>query len=117
MMNDLTLTDYQVAANETAIYPSAGEAKEEGINYTLLGLVGEAGELANKFKKVLRDNGGKISDEVRNDMAAELGDVLWYVANLADELDWSLELIAKRNLAKLKSRAERGVISGSGDNR
>ncbi len=116
-MNDLSMTDYQMAASETAIYPGSGKGVEDAINYTTLGLVGEAGELANKFKKVLRDRGGLADDDARSDMAAELGDVLWYVANLANELGFSLEEIAKSNLRKLKSRQARGVLSGSGDNR
>lgn len=117
MMNDLTLTDYQIAAVETGIYPGHGESTTEAINYTVLGLVGEAGEIANSFKKSLRDENGIVTAEKTASLAAELGDVLWYVANLADELGYSLELIAKQNLQKLKSRAARGVLNGSGDNR
>lgn len=116
-MNDLTLTDYQMTAATTALYPGAGEADVPGINYTLLGLVGEAGEVANKFKKVLRDDNGVISQDKREAMAAELGDVLWYLANLSSELGYPLEVLAQQNLQKLKSRQARGVIAGSGDNR
>jgi NTP pyrophosphatase (non-canonical NTP hydrolase) len=114
---DLTLSDYQLTANETAIYPGSGEATTEAIGYTVLGLVGEAGEIANSFKKAIRDENGIVTAEKAADLAAELGDVLWYAANLASELGYPLELIAKKNLQKLKSRQARGVIAGSGDNR
>jgi NTP pyrophosphatase (non-canonical NTP hydrolase) len=114
---DLTLSDYQLTANETAIYPDSGEATTAAIGYTVLGLVGEAGEIANSFKKAIRDENGIVTAEKAADLAAELGDVLWYAANLASELGYPLELIAKKNLQKLKSRQARGVIAGSGDNR
>ncbi|AXH67269.1 MazG-like nucleotide pyrophosphohydrolase [Streptomyces phage Wofford] len=116
-MNDLSMTDYQMAAAETGIYPGHGEATTEAIGYTVLGLVGEAGEIANGFKKSIRDENGVVTAEKAQALAAELGDVLWYVANLANELGYPLELIAKQNLQKLKSRQARGVIQGSGDNR
>jgi NTP pyrophosphatase (non-canonical NTP hydrolase) len=82
-----------------------------------LGLVGEAGEVADKLKKVIRDHGGVLTDPVRDAVAKELGDVLWYLSVLAYELDYDLNTIAQDNLDKLASRQERGVISGSGDNR
>jgi NTP pyrophosphatase (non-canonical NTP hydrolase) len=82
-----------------------------------LGLVGEAGEVADKLKKVIRDHGGVLTDPVRDAVAKELGDVLWYLSVLAYELDYDLNTIAQGNLDKLASRQERGVISGSGDNR
>ncbi|QAY08745.1 MazG-like nucleotide pyrophosphohydrolase [Streptomyces phage BoomerJR] len=116
-MNDLSMTDYQQTAAETAIYKGAGEATTEAINYTILGLAGEAGELCNSFKKALRDDNGVVTAERAENLAKELGDVFWYVANLANELGYPLELIAKQNLQKLKSRQARGVLSGSGDNR
>jgi NTP pyrophosphatase (non-canonical NTP hydrolase) len=73
--------------------------------------------VAEHAKKAIRDDGGRVSDERRAAMAAELGDVLWYVAQLASELELELEQIAQANLAKLLSRQQRGVLSGSGDNR
>jgi NTP pyrophosphatase (non-canonical NTP hydrolase) len=115
--NDLSINDYQLTANETAIYPDNGEASTAAINYCVLGLVGEAGEIANGFKKAIRDENGIVTGEKAKALAAELGDVLWYAANLASELGYPLELIAKQNLQKLKSRQARGVIAGSGDNR
>lgn len=105
--------DYQDRALETAIYPDRGA----NFVYPALGLVGEAGEVADKLKKVIRDNGGVLTDPVRDAVAAELGDVMWYVAVLASELDYNLDEIMAKNLSKLASRAQRGVIQGSGDNR
>jgi hypothetical protein len=104
---------YQNRARETAIYPNMGSE----FTYPALGLVGEAGEIANKLKKVIRDKSGVLSDEVRESVSDELGDVLWYVAQLATEMGTDLDTIAQRNIDKLSSRKERGVIAGSGDNR
>lgn len=99
-------SQYQSKANETAIFP-----KEVALSYVTLGLVGEAGEIANKVKKVIRD--GRSTDGI----ADELGDVLWYLAVLAETLGEDLGQIADKNLQKLASRKERGVLGGSGDNR
>ena len=85
--------------------------------HLVLGLVGESGEVAEKFKKWIRDLDSDESRIDRADIAKELGDVLWYVAVLADYLDLSLDDIAKANLAKLASRRDRGLLGGSGDNR
>jgi NTP pyrophosphatase (non-canonical NTP hydrolase) len=109
----MLLNEYQEAALDTAVYPNQGA----NFAYPALGLAGEAGEVADKLKKVLRDNGGVLTDSVRDAVAKELGDVLWYVSVLAHEMDYSLEEIAQTNLDKLASRQERGVITGSGDNR
>ena len=104
---------YQLRSRETARYPDVGANPI----YPTLGLCGEAGEVADKVKKVLRDGDGVFSPAVREDLQLELGDVLWYVAQLASELGLSLEEIAAANLAKLTSRAARNVIGGSGDRR
>jgi NTP pyrophosphatase (non-canonical NTP hydrolase) len=109
----MLLNEYQEAALDTAVYPDQGA----NFAYPALGLAGEAGEVADKLKKVIRDNGGVLTDPVRDAVAKELGDVLWYVSVLAHEMDYSLEEIAQTNLDKLASRQERGVIAGSGDNR
>ena len=85
--------------------------------YPTLGLSGETGEIAEKVKKIIRDDQGVITDEKRDQIAKEAGDVLWYLSQLATEIDYSLEDIAQMNLDKLVSRAARGVLSGSGDNR
>jgi NTP pyrophosphatase (non-canonical NTP hydrolase) len=109
----MDLNNYQTSALQTAIYPNRGT----NFPYPALGLVGEAGEVADKLKKVIRDNDGVLTDPVRDAVAKELGDVLWYLAVLAYELDYDLNTIAQNNLDKLASRQERGVLSGSGDNR
>jgi NTP pyrophosphatase (non-canonical NTP hydrolase) len=109
----MDLQAYQERSRETARYPEAGH----NALYPTLGLCGEAGEVAEKVKKVLRDRGGRFDPEACGEIALELGDVLWYVAQLATELDLRLEDIAAANLAKLASRAARNVISGSGDRR
>jgi NTP pyrophosphatase (non-canonical NTP hydrolase) len=107
------LETYQRRSRETARYPQAGSNPI----YPTLGLCGEAGEVADKVKKVMRDRGGCFDDAVRDDLRLELGDVLWYVAQLCTELDLNLAEVAEANLAKLASRAARNVISGSGDRR
>ncbi|MDE6367155.1 MAG: nucleoside triphosphate pyrophosphohydrolase family protein [Muribaculaceae bacterium] len=108
----MTLDEYQSAALKTAIYPS-----EMSIVYPTLGLTGEAGEVADKVKKTIRDNGGRFSDERRRQIALELGDVMWYAATLARDLGYSLDDIAAMNIDKIASRVERGVLHGAGDNR
>jgi NTP pyrophosphatase (non-canonical NTP hydrolase) len=105
--------EYQSRAIETAIYPNQGQ----NFIYPTLGLVGEAGEVAEKAKKIIRDGDGVLTDPDREKIALELSDVCWYVAVLAYELDYTLEEILQMNLDKLASRRQRGVLSGSGDNR
>lgn len=109
----MDLNDYQAAALSTAVYPNQGA----NFAYPALGLAGEAGEVADKLKKVIRDNNGILTNQVRDAVAKEIGDVLWYVSVLAYEMDYDLNAIAQINLDKLASRKERGVIAGSGDNR
>lgn len=96
-----------------AIYPAQGD----NYSYPALGLVGESGEVAEKIKKIIRDQDGVLTDENRIEIAKELGDVLWYIAILADEMGVTLDKVAEGNLEKLNSRKKRGVLSGSGDNR
>ena len=104
---------YQQRSRATACYPDAGANPI----YPTLGLCGEVGEVADKVKKVLRDQGGEFSAEVIAALQLELGDVLWYVAQLATELGLELDQVAQANLDKLASRSARNVISGSGDSR
>lgn len=103
----MNFTEYQYKARETAIYPL-----EYSIIYPALGLVGEAGEVAEKIKKYLRDKTLVIED-----IEKELGDVLWYIANLAEDLGISLEKVAEINIQKLSDRKKRNTLQGSGDNR
>ena len=109
----MNFNEYQIKARETAVYPNINS----NFIYPTLGLVGEAGEVAEKIKKVIRDNNGIISEEKKEEIKKELGDVLWYVANLAKELDIDLDDVAQGNIEKLFSRMERNKIHGDGDNR
>ena len=109
----MDINHYQNGARATARYPNVGQNPI----YPTLGLTGEAGEVADKVKKVLRDQQGVFDLDTRQAIKLELGDVLWYVAQLASELGFDLEDVAQANLDKLASRASRGQISGSGDQR
>lgn len=109
----MTFEEYQKQSRKTAMYPEAGK----NFVYPTLGLSGESGEVAEKIKKVLRDKRGVIDETTKQEIAKELGDVMWYVSQLASELGLSLENIADGNLKKLFSRKDRGVLTGNGDNR
>jgi NTP pyrophosphatase (non-canonical NTP hydrolase) len=111
----LTLTDYQREAATTAIYPDAGTGSLAALQYVALKLAEEAGEVAGKVGKAMRD--GWTHGDLVDKLFVEGGDVLWYVSRLADELGPGLEAMANYNLDKLRDRAERGVLGGSGDNR
>jgi NTP pyrophosphatase (non-canonical NTP hydrolase) len=111
-MNSYTLLDYQYDTEKFAIYPEKGTGSNAELSYLTLGLMGEAGEVAEKVKKKIRD--GKF-DEV--EVAKELGDVLWYLTRLSDAIGCDLEWVAMGNVQKLTDRAKRNVLSGSGDNR
>ena len=102
----ITANQYQIEAKKTAIFPA-----NKALEYLSLGLVGEAGEVANKVKKIIRDK------KIDVDIGGEIGDVLWYCAMLADYLDVDLGTIMENNINKLQSRKSRGVLGGSGDNR
>lgn len=111
----LSFSDYQKGAKTTAIYPGANGTM--GMVYTALGLNGEAGEIAEKIKKIIRDKSAQWNDEDKEAIKKEVGDVLWYLAMLCEEFRISLEDAALTNLQKLLGRKERGVLQGSGDNR
>jgi NTP pyrophosphatase (non-canonical NTP hydrolase) len=104
------INDYQTEARKFAIYPA-----ERGPVYTVLGLVSECGEVADKVKKAMRDNWH--DSQLREEVKKELGDVLWYVAMVAHEFDLKLDVVATDNIEKLHSRAMRGKLTGSGDSR
>lgn len=108
----MTFQDYQTQASQTAIYPASAK-----ITYPALGLAGEAGEVANKVKKILRDSRGNLTDEARHAIGAEIGDVLWYLAALANDLGLHLSDLAEANLRKLLDRQARNTLQGSGDTR
>jgi NTP pyrophosphatase (non-canonical NTP hydrolase) len=109
----MDFSEYQQKARHTAAYPVIGEP----VIYPTLGLANEAGEVAGKIKKIFRDKAGVITESDRLALGAELGDVLWYLAQVATELGLSLEDIAIRNIAKLQDRRARGTIGGEGDDR
>jgi NTP pyrophosphatase (non-canonical NTP hydrolase) len=133
-VNTMKFSDYQDSIQHTLVYreriagimEDLGLAQDHpafngvtrllGVSYAALGM-GEAGEVQGKVKKVIRDSGGVITDKVREQIAGELGDCLWYLAAVADEFELDLGAVAEANLAKLADRKERGVISGSGDTR
>jgi NTP pyrophosphatase (non-canonical NTP hydrolase) len=109
----MNFSDYQSKSRKTARYPVIGH----GVIYPTLGLANEAGEVAGKVKKIFRDKGGLIGVEEREALKSELGDVLWYLAQVCTELEIPLDEVAEGNIEKLYSRLERGKIGGEGDNR
>lgn len=108
----MTLDQYQEAALATAIYP-----RDYGLIYPALGLAGEAGEVADKIKKTIRDHGGVFDAQAREAIMLEVGDVLWYIAALAREAGYSLEQVAQMNIGKLHARKVADTLHGDGDNR
>lgn len=109
----MTFNEYQKLSKRTAKYGPIGHR----VIYPTLGLTGEAGEVAEKIKKVMRDEGGIFTEAHRTELSKELGDVLWYIAQIASELELNMEEIARANLDKLMSRLERDKLAGNGDNR
>ena len=111
--SEMSMSEYQQLALSTAIYP-----KEMSIIYPTLGLCGESGEVAEKIKKWIRDTDRtEMNKETVELLKKELGDVLWYIANLANDLGLTLNEIAKHNLNKLADRKDRNTLQGSGDTR
>jgi NTP pyrophosphatase (non-canonical NTP hydrolase) len=110
----MNFDDYQKQALVTA--KSTGNELQD-LAHWVLGVTGEAGEIAEKVKKIIRDQDGYVADEAKTELAKEIGDVLWYLAVLADHLGVNFNDIAESNIAKLRDRQARGVIKGSGDNR
>ena len=109
----MDFNEYQHKSRKTALYPAIGHP----VIYPTLGLVNEAGEVAGKIKKVFRDKDGQISADTRQALKAELGDVLWYLAQVSTELGLTLDEVAEANIVKLYDRQERGKIGGDGDER
>lgn len=110
----MTFEEYQNESKKTAKYPSI---LGKNFVYPTLGLAGEAGEVVEKVKKIFRDKNSQVSESTREEIAKELGDVLWYISQIATEFDLSLEDVVKGNIKKIMSRMERDLISGDGDNR
>lgn len=110
----MTLTEYQKEALVTAL---SGKDEFQDLMHWVLGISGEAGEIAEKVKKIVRDKGGVVSDEDKEELVKEMGDVLWYLAVMTHHLGYDFEEVGARNIAKLRSRQSRDKIQGSGDNR
>lgn len=108
----MNLKEYQEIINKTAVFP-----KEIGLIYCTLGVTGEAGEIAEKVKKLYRDNGGQMTEEIRNSLKKEIGDVLWYCTALSSELGFTLEEVMEANYEKLMKRRETNTLHGNGDDR
>ena len=110
---------YQKLAKRTDYHSKREEKKRFGNNLVnaTLGITGEAGEFADKIKKLYRDKGGKLDRQLKNDLVHELGDILWYIAKMARELGVPLDTVARLNIEKLSSRKKRGKLGGSGDHR
>ena len=113
----MKMDKYQLKIAKYDCFSQSDNANEVGFMAKVLGLFGESGEVAEKFKKILRDKNGKISQEDKEEISKELGDVLWYVATIARYMEVPLEEIAEKNIEKLQSRLERGKLHGKGDNR
>ncbi|MDZ7744559.1 MAG: nucleoside triphosphate pyrophosphohydrolase family protein [Candidatus Saccharibacteria bacterium] len=113
----MTFDEYQAAAKKTNLTPAADEVLSIGFMDKVLGLVGESAEIAEKVKKILRDKQGELSEEDKQMFVKELGDVLWYIALMADNLGVPMDEVATRNVEKLASRQKRNKLTGSGDNR
>lgn len=107
----MTLNEYQEAAAKTAFY------EKDDVPYCALGITGEAGEVADHVKKMLRDDEGHLTNDRKQALKKELGDVLWYIARMAGKLGYTLENVAATNLSKIQDRLDRNVQHGSGDNR
>lgn len=105
-------SEYQANAKKTARYP-----REHAIYYVAMGLAAETGELINKIKKIIRDDNNKLTDERKEQIKQELGDVLWYIAMICEETGLNLDEIMEYNNKKLLGRVERNTINGDGDNR
>lgn len=109
----MTFREYQLKAKETACYPEKGH----NFIYATFGMMGEAGEVAEKIKKIWRDHNKQVNDNDRLEIKKELGDVLWYLSQIAEELKIDFDDVAETNIIKTHSRLDRQVIHGSGDNR
>jgi NTP pyrophosphatase (non-canonical NTP hydrolase) len=111
----MTFDEYMAQASKTAQYDR--DDLEYHLMYLCMGLAGEGGEVIEKIKKIVRNDKGAVSQEKRDDLKKELGDVLWYLSQMARELNLSFDEVAEANIKKLADRAQRGVIKSEGDTR
>ncbi|MDD5463702.1 MAG: nucleoside triphosphate pyrophosphohydrolase family protein [Candidatus Moranbacteria bacterium] len=109
----MEFNEYQKETRKHAIYPGLGN----NFSFPTIGLAGETGEVAEKIKKIIRDKDGVVDDISRIEVKKELGDVLWYLSQIASEFELSLDDVANHNIEKIRSRSERNVTHGNGDNR
>lgn len=109
----MTFDEYQEISQKTAVFKPG----ETALYYLGLGVAGEAGEVAEKIKKVLRNHDGVVSAEMKEELKKEIGDVIWYLSQLSGELGYKFSDVAQANIQKLQDRKDRGVLKGSGDNR
>lgn len=113
----MRFNEYQAKAAKFDLFPRGRDLSGNGFVEKVLGLAGEAGETADKVKKVLRDHNGVVSDEDHDAIMLELGDVLWYTAMVATYLDLSFDDVAQANIRKLDERRQNGTLHGEGDER
>ena len=106
------INEYQEHIKKFGIYP-----KDQALSYLALGLASEVGEVTGKLKKIIRDNGGTMSDDFRRALKAELGDVAWYLFMLGNEMGLDMKEVLEENVIKLEGRLHRNKLGGSGDNR
>lgn len=109
---EMDFANYQWRTGHTAIYP-----KDKALEYLSLGLVSEAGEVAGKVKKIIRDHDSVMTNEMNENLQAEIGDVMWYIAQLCTALGTSMGTVARKNVDKLAKRQQSNTLSGDGDNR
>lgn len=109
--------DYQEKSAKYDQFEPTQSFLEPGLFEKVLGLAGEAGEVTDKVKKIVRDKQGLLTDFDKKEIAKELGDTLWYLAGIARYLEIPLSEVASGNIEKLESRYQRGKLGGSGDNR
>lgn len=108
----MDFVNYQWRTSQTAIYPS-----EKALEYLSLGLVSEAGEVAGKVKKIIRDHNSVLTSDMKDSLIAEIGDVMWYIAQLCEALETNMSVVARKNVEKLAQRQKSNTLSGDGDNR
>ena len=113
----MQLKDYAEKIRHLCLYPEARQGTVAALCYTGLGLAGEAGEVANQIKKILRDDGGQVTPQRREKLLSELGDVAWYFVRLCEELQLDLDHVLEENVKKLYDRRDRGSLVGDGDTR
>jgi NTP pyrophosphatase (non-canonical NTP hydrolase) len=117
LTHELSFDQYDYSASQTDVGTAAQDSMKPGWLYYVLGICGEAGEMSEKVKKLFRDHDGVLTEQYKEEILKELGDILWYMSRLAVVLGSSLAKVALLNIFKLSSRQKRDRIHGDGDNR